>query len=622
MLDHVRIWQMPPTLRILAKRGVSLLLSLLALRFAAAQDGAHIYQAHCAQCHDAAGASRIPPRSALQKMPPEEIVKALTSGVMKQQGSALSEDERAAVSRWLAASANQEQPANSANNRCPAGMGPASRSSAGWTGWGAGLDNWRYQPADRAGLSASEIPRLKLKWAFGIPNVQMMRSQPVVYQGRVYLGGDNGSVFSLDAKTGCTHWSASVKNVRTGLVIGRAGSTDALFFGDATGVVQALDLSSGKPLWETKVADHRAALVTGTPAYADGRLYVPVSSYEELLALAPGYACCSFRGSLAAIDTATGKLLWQTRTIAETPVLQGKTKDGRDIFGSSGAAVWSSPTLDRVKKIVYVTTGDNYSDPATGTSDALLAFDLESGKLLWSKQFTASDVFNMACGKPGEGSCKNGYGPDFDFGASPILVTLAAGKRCLLLGQKSGMVYAVDPDRQGEMLWQARAGKGGPLGGIQWGMATNGESLFAAVADTAMAPSPKPGQVLLDSNAGGGLVAYQVDSGKVLWKAPAPRCSEPRPCSPAQSAAISAVPGAVFSGSLDGHLRAYAANDGKVIWDFDTVSRFDAVNHVSAKGGSLDVAGPVIAGGMVFTLSGYPQFGGIPGNVLLAFGVE
>ena len=613
---------MQPPIRILAKPSISLLLSLLALRFAAAQDGAHVYQTHCAQCHDAAGANRIPPRSALQKMQQEEIVKALTSGVMKQQGSALSEEERAAVSKWLAAAANHEQPASSSDNTCPAGMGPATSSSAGWTGWGAGLDNWRYQPADPAGLPAADVPHLKLKWAFGIPNVQMMRSQPVVYQGRVYLGGDNGSVFSIDARTGCTHWSASVKNVRSGLVIGRAGSTDALFFGEATGVVQALDLSTGKPLWETKVADHPAALVTGTPAYEDGRLYVPLSSYEEVLALAPGYGCCSFRGSLAALDAATGKLLWQTHTIAETAVSQGKTKDGREKMGPSGAAIWASPTVDRAKKVVYVTTGDNYSDPATETSDALLAFDLESGKLLWSKQFTASDVFNMACGKPGEGSCKNGYGPDFDFGASPILVTLAAGKRCLLLGQKSGMVYAVEPDRKGELLWQARAGKGGPLGGIQWGMATNGETLFAAVADTSILPPPKPGQVQLDPNAGGGMVAYQVDSGKVLWKAPAARCSEPRPCSPAQSAAISVIPGAVFSGSLDGHLRAYAANDGKVIWDFDTVRGFDAVNHISAKGGSLDAAGPVIADGMVFTLSGYPQFGGIPGNVLLAFGVE
>lgn len=611
---------MRPISRILVKFSVLLLFSLLAIQLADAQDGAQIYKTHCAQCHDAAGANRMPSRSALQKMPQEEIVKALTSGVMKQQGAPFSEDERAAVAKWLASSASPAQQ-TSAAAACPPQTQP-SLTGAGWTSWGAGLDNWRYQSAEQAGLPAGAVPRLKLKWAFGIPNVQMMRSQPVVYQGRVYLGSDSGSVFSLDAKTGCTYWSASLKNVRTGLVIGHAGSGEALFFGDATGVVHALDLSSGKPLWETKVADHKAALITGTPAYADGRLYVPLSSYEELLALAPGYACCSFRGSMAALDAGTGKLIWQTHTIADTPVSQGKTKDGRDIFGPSGASIWSSPTVDRAKKVVYVTTGDNYSDPATATSDALLAFDLGSGKLLWSKQFTKGDVFNMACGKPGEGSCKNGYGPDFDFGASPILVALPSGKRVLLLGQKSGLVYAVDPDRQGELLWQARAGKGGPLGGIQWGMATNGESLFVAVADTGMLPPPKPGQILLDPNTGGGTVAYRVDSGQVLWKAPAPHCAERRPCSPAQSAAISAIPGAVFSGSLDGHLRAYGASDGKVIWDFDTARSFDTVNQIPAKGGSLDAAGPIIAGGMVFAISGYPQFGGAPGNVLLAFGLE
>jgi polyvinyl alcohol dehydrogenase (cytochrome) len=608
-------------LRILGK-STFVLSFLLAAQFAYTQDGAQIYKAHCAQCHDAAGASRMPARSALQKMPEEEILKALTSGVMKQQGSSLSEEERVAVSKWLATVPNQKESPTAMNDACPAATTPPNASHGGWTNWGAGLDNWRFQPSGKADLQAADVPHLKVKWAFGVPNVKMMRSQPVVYQGRIYLGADNGSVFSLDAKTGCIQWTASVKNVRTGLVIGRAGSTEALFFGDATGDVHALDLSSGKQLWDTKIGDHKAALMSGTPVYTNSRLYIPVSSYEELLALQPGYACCSFRGSVAALDAASGKLIWQTHTIAETPSPQGKSKDGKDTFGPSGASIWSSPTVDEAKKIIYVTTGDNYSDPATTTSDALLAFDLETGKVLWSKQFTKSDVFNMACGKPGQGSCKNGVGADFDFGASPILVTQSSGKRYLLLGQKSGMVYAVDPDRQGEILWQARAGHGGPLGGIQWGMATNGESLFAAVADTSMLASSTPGQITLDSNSGGGLIAYRVDSGQVLWKAPPSKCGERRPCSPSQSAAISAIPGAVFSGSLDGHLRAYDANNGKILWDFDTAHSFETVNHVSANGGSLDAAGPVIAGGMVFAISGYPAFGGMPGNVLLAFGIE
>ena len=606
------------SLRILGKSTV-LPAFLIAVGFAYAQDGADIYAKHCAQCHDATGASRVPSRSALQKLPEEEIVQALTSGVMKQQGSALSKGEQVAVAKWLSAATNQTQPTSSSADSCPAGTQRPQSSDGGWTNWGAGLDNWRYQPAEKAGIPAADVPRLKLKWAFGVPNVKMVRSQPVVYQGRIYLGADNGSVFSLDAKTGCIYWTASVKNVRTGLVIGRAGSTEALFFGSATGDVHALELSSGKPLWETKVADHKAALVTGTPAYANGRLYVPVSSYEEVLALAPGYACCTFRGSLAALDTATGKLIWQTHTIAETPSPQGKSKDGKETFGPSGASIWSSPTVDEAKKIIYVTTGDNYSDPPTATSDAVLAFDLDTGKMLWSKQFTRGDAYNLACGgAPGTGKC----GPDFDFGASPVLVTQSSGKRYLLLGQKSGMVYAVDPDRQGELLWQARAGHGGALGGIQWGMTTNGQVLFVAVADTGLLPSSTPGQMMLDPNSGGGLVAYRVDSGQLLWKAPPPKCGERRPCSPSQSAAISAIPGAVFSGSLDGHLRAYAASDGKVVWDFDTVRSLETVNHVAAKGGSLDAAGPVIAGGMVFVTSGYPQFGGIPGNVLLAFGID
>ncbi len=189
-----------------------------------------------------------------------------------------------------------------------------------------------------------------------------------------------------------------------------------------------------------------------------------------------------------------------------------------------------------------------------------------------------------------------------------------------MLGQKSGMIYAIDPDAQGKLLWQQRAGRGGALGGIEWGLVTDGETLFVALSDIAFKQSGGPAKLMIDSKAGGGLAAYRADSGQLVWKAPAPDCGDRQPCSPAQSAPVSAMPGVVFSGSLDGHVRAYSATDGHVTWDFDTERSFDTVNHVPAAGGSVDVAGPVIAEGMVFVSSGYSQYGGKGGNVLLAFG--
>ncbi len=611
-------------MRSIIRSGGQLVFGILTLSVAAVaaeNSGAGIYKERCAQCHDATAGARIPARAVLQELTPEAIEHALTDGVMKQQGAFLSKEDRVQVAGWLSKVVAKPQPEVVGTHSCVIHPDKLMPAGSEWTSWGQNAENWRYQP--KPGLADSDVSRLKLKWAFGFPGTKMMRSQPASYRGRVYLGTDNGSVVALDAKSGCLIWNASVGNVRSALVIGQSGWTDALFFGDGLGVVHALDLTSGKQLWRTKVADHAAALITGAPAYVSGRLYVPVSSYEEVLAKIPTYTCCSFRGSIVALDTVSGKVIWQTHTIAEPSVQTSVSQKGHALWGPSGASIWSSPTVDLATGALYVTTGDNYSEPSTATSDALLSLDMKSGKLLWSKQFTPADVYNLSCGDPAIGNCKNGSGSDFDFGASPILVTLSSGKRCVLLGQKSGMVYAVDPDRQGEILWQARAGRGGTLGGIQWGPATDGRLVFVPISDIAFQKSDNPKQLNPNPRVGGGLLAYRIDSGAVAWKAlPPSACAGRSNCSPAQSAAVTAIPGAVFSGSLDGHIRAYSSSDGSVIWDFDTVRSFPTVNGVTATGGSFDVGGPVVAEGMIFVTPGYAQYGGNPGNVLLAFGIE
>jgi len=521
-----------------------------------------------------------------------------------------------AQSSATASAAASPAPADQLANRCSPDLKPSRANAPAWAGWGANAANWRYQVARQAGIAAADVPRLKLKWAFGIPNVRTVRSQPAIYAGRVYVGGMDGTVYSLDVSSGCTFWATTGKPVRSGLVIGKAGSAEAVFYGDASGGVDALDAVSGKFLWRTQADDHPAATITGTPSYLDGRLYVPVSSGEEQARRRPDYDCCTFRGSVVVLDAATGKVLWQTYMAAEKPAPHGTTKEGRTIFAPSGMAIWSSPTIDVSKKRIYVGTGDNYSDPGTETSDAVVALDLKTGKLLWSAQFDKDDIYKIECGTPPAANCAPPTVPEFDLGASPILVALPHEKRVLFLGQKSGMVYAVDPDARGKLLWHQRAGAGGLLGGVQWGMATDGSSAYVAVSDLAF-----QGRVP-DPTKGGGISAYRVADGRLLWKTPPPGCGDRRPCSPAQSQAVTAIPGAVFSGSIDGHLRAYATDDGKIIWDFDTARSLDAVNGVPAKGGSLDVGGPVVAGGMMFVVSGYPGFGAMPGNVLLAFAPE
>jgi polyvinyl alcohol dehydrogenase (cytochrome) len=576
--------------------------------------GAAVYAKSCASCHDKP-APRVPTRAVLQQRTAAFILKTLNSGVMKEQGAALAPPERAAVAQWLGRTTALAIDKTALANSCTIARssGPSALSSS-WTGWGGSLENLRFQPAVAAGLVPAQASHLKLKWAFGVPDVTALRAQPAVYNGTLLFGGGT-TLYALDADSGCTRWATEMPaSVRTGVAIGSPAGKPLAFFGDGAASVYAVDVATGAPVWQIKADSHPAAMVTGTPAYHDGRLYVPVSSQEEVTALTPGYVCCTFRGSIVALDAATGKTIWQTYTIDREPTEAHVNKLGSPSKGPSGAAVWSAPTIDTTAHLLYAATGDNYSDPAGETSDAVLALDLSSGKIQWSHQFRTGDAFNVACVVPGTKSCPDAAGPDFDFGSSPILLSLSGGKRALILAQKSGEVYAVDPDDRGKPLWRTQLGHGGMLGGIEWGPATDRERIYAAISDEDFLATGG-----LDPAKGGGLFALSIKSGEVVWSAPPSPCTARTQCSPAQTAAVTALPGVVLSGSLSGHIRAFAATDGKVLWDFDTMRDFKTVNGVPAHGGSISVAGPVVVGGTVYILSGYDTFGETPGNVLLAF---
>jgi polyvinyl alcohol dehydrogenase (cytochrome) len=587
------------------------------------QTGEQMYQASCAQCHDA-GVGRAPKRDGFRDMSPERVLAAMETGEMVTMGMRWPAEGRRSIAEFLTGKAFGTSLSTDPSPQAMCAPGSDfSLAGPAWTGWGTNTSNTRFQDAAMAGITADQVPRLKLKWAFGFPGELNANAHPTYAGGRVFVGSPGGKVYSLSAATGCVHWYIDAgAGVRSAISIGKVGSVVAAFFGDARANAWAVDAATGKQLWKTRVDDYPVARITGSPVFYDGKLFVPVASGEEASGAVPAYECCKFRGSLVALDAATGKQIWKTYTIDQTAKPTKKNKVGTQLWAPSGAPIWSTPAIDTKLNVIYVTTGDNYSEPGTNTSDAFMALDMKTGKRLWMRQMTANDAYTSACRLPDRTNCPDVNGPDFDFGASPILVTLRNGRRALLAGQKSGIVHALDPDRKGEILWQVRVGKGGTMGGVQWGSAADQANIYVAVSDVKRIMLDYANTTDTDGSQGGGMFALRLDNGERIWYTAPVGCGDRKRCSPAQSAAVSAMAGVAFSGSMDGHLRAYAAANGSVIWDFDTERTYQTVNGVEGRGGSLDGPGPVIANGMVFANSGYAAAGGMPGNVLLAFSVD
>jgi polyvinyl alcohol dehydrogenase (cytochrome) len=580
-------------------------------------DGEAVFKQSCATCHRD-GQKDAPTRDAMRQMTPEAILNALTLGRMILQATSLSEAEQRAVSAFLAGRPFAPPSPPVVVNRCTTSPPMRDLSSAGsWNGWGNGVANTRFQSAENGGLTAADLPKLKLKWAFGYSIVTSARAQPIVAGGRLFVASENMEVHALDPKTGCTHWTFKAQaGVRTALSSGpyKSATTSgfAVYFGDSRANVYAVDANTGQQIWVRKVDEHRSAAITAAPTVYGGRVYVGVQGLsEEGQGGNAKYECCTFRGSLSALDANTGQVLWKTYTIEE-PKPRGKNKNGVQQWGPAGAGIWAAPTVDPKRNMVYVATGNNYADPSQPTSDAVIAFDMNSGTRKWVNQLTPNDNWTLGCGpvNPDNPNCPEKLGPDFDFSASPSLVTVN-GRDLLVLPQKSGMAYALDPDSEGQKVWEYRIGQGSGLGG-QWGGAVDGQNAYFGVSD------------LLTQNPGG-IRAVDLATGKPVWSVgPQTRlCDTSKPtCRASQGAAVTAIPGAVFSGSLDGGMRAYSSKDGSIIWSFDTNKEFTTVNGVKANGGGIEGAGPVVAGKMLFFNSGYGGFVGNPGNVLLAFGVD
>jgi polyvinyl alcohol dehydrogenase (cytochrome) len=588
---------------------------------AQAPDGAAVYQKACASCHAQPTAdSRAPTRDQLGQFAPEAVLTALTTGKMFRQGDELTDAERRAVAGFLAGRPVGAAAPASTVGRCASAPPPLSDATvgSGWNGWGAAASNTRFQPAARAGLTAANVPRLTLKWAFGFPGVNSVRAQPAVVGGRVFVASESGDVYALNAKTGCTYWTFHAQSgIRTAISVGPnkggGGSGYAVYFSDGGAVAYAVDAATGRQIWSRKVDDHPYAASTGSPTFYDGRLYVPTSAVgEEGQGGRLQYQCCTFRGSVSALDANTGAVMWKSYSIVEDPKPRGKNKDGVQLWGPAGGGIWSAPTIDPRRRAIYVATGNGYAEPAQRTTDAVLALDMDTGKIRWSNQPVPNDVWTGGCKaeNPDNPNCPGKLGPDHDFSMSPVLAKRSTGQDIIIVQQKSGMAYGFDPDREGALVWQYKTSNGSGLGG-QWGAAADNKQAYFSVNGT-LSQTP------------GGIRAVKIDTGEEVWSQAAPEklCGTARGCSAAQGAAVTVIPGVVFLGSMDGGIRAYSTDDGRVVWQFDTNRDFDTVNGVKANGGAMDGPGAVVMDGMVYVDSGYISLIGRPGNVLLAFGVE
>ena len=602
-----------------------------------AENGEAVFISRCKSCHEPA-TERAPTRAELAFRSPADIVSALTSGVMAPMAKGLSRPEIEAVAMYLAP--GQQLGAAGADKPCAAN-GPIQASASDWPTLGPDENSSRFQP--NPGIKAADVPRLKVKWAFSMPG----GGQPIVVGDWLFITNRGGKFYALDAKSGCVHWAIEDASSRTTPMVIRSSISPsgwATFVGVGKRVVRAFDAQTGQEIWHSEsLENHMASNITGTPVVSGDQIFVPLSSGEEVVAMQPNYSCCTFRGSLAALDLKTGQKQWQTSMITEPLGPTRKNANGVQMQGPAGAPVWASPTVDAKRGLVYVVTGDSYTDAATEGDDAIVALEMKTGKVRWRNQVTTHDNFIVGCSGPVKvANCPTPTGPDFDFGATPILFKHGA-KQILVAGQKSGIVYGVDPD-SGRTLWKTAVGAGSPLGGVEWGIGADAKYVFVPNSDIGQvfneigvaAGAPPSNEYKTPGKPG--LFALDPFSGKVVWNTPAPSAPchyagdrskdyTKGACVRAQSAAPAVMPGIVFSGTLDGWFRAYDASSGKIVWEFSTTAQtYSTVNgNQSQPGGGIDGMGPTIAGGMVYTMSGFngaARTGSNGVNVLLAFSLD
>jgi len=583
---------------------------------------AEAFASHCVQCH-----ANIIGMGGFRNLTPKEFYTVLRHGSMQELATGLDDGVLHALAQTFGnPEAERQRPPDGGALRCSASA-PGGDGTAPWRGWAADPRNTRFvdHPHGKAAIES-----MQLKWSFTFPDTGFWQGggNPVaVANGRVYVGNPNRWLYALDAQTGCTYWTFRADAlIRSGAAV-EAG---VVTFGDAWGNVYGLDEETGVLRWRHLVDTQSFVRITGSVTAEEGRVFVPVSYLQEVVPAHPDRSCCTANGSAAAYDVRTGKPLWQTYMIEQPLQYQGRTPKGATRFGPSGAVIFTPPTLDPKRGLVYLATGNQTTGPFVPESDAIVAVDAKTGAKRWVKtlapeKFGGQDIYHVGCepwinpsrqGCPPENPGPDGHG-DRDFAAPVMIVQRPDGKEVLVAGSKDGMLYALDPDAKGEVLWQRRLGDGGEMGGIEYGMATDGKLVYAPISDVDLATYI----------ADGSLNAVDLMTGKLVWRTPTPRdgCkgkkADPNPCTNGIVSPPVVMGDAVIVGGMDGVLRAYDKRNGRIFWSYDAVRSYTGVNGLEGKGGSFGMGGVSIVGDMMYVSAGSGMVSntGIKGNVLLAF---
>lgn len=481
-------------------------------------------------------------------------------------------------------------------------------------------NNPRHLDAAQAGLTTAELSNLELAWAVAFPQTSGMRAAPVIIGSTIfYAATDAGRVFALDINSGCAKWVFEGETrLRSSMAYSVVDGVGTLVFGDQRGMVYSINAENGESNWlESGQASNNQAMITGTPVIHEDKIIVPLSGSGVVTGGNPRFECCENHGAVTALDIRSGEKLWEYHTMPAAEYTGAVSSTGVKQRGPSGAPIWTTPTIDAARGQIYVTTGENTSHPTTNTSDAVIALDLETGEEKWVFQALANDMWNFACTAAGPNCIilADTNSVDFDFGGPAILVE-ADGQELLIAGQKSGDLWALNPDT-GAVVWNQREGEGTALGGNHWGIATDSERAFMTIND--------PGT--MSGNARPGIFTYFVGTGEPSWFYEVePKCNNERSdrlrrCNELYgfSATPLSVDGALITAGLDGRLFIFNSDNGELLFEYDTVRDYETVNGVEGYGGSIESHSIAAGSGMVFVGSGYGQFSQVPGNVLLAF---
>ena len=589
---------------------------------AEAPSGAAVFGEHCATCHALPLMTYMIPQ--MKGRPPGFVYDAVTEGPMRRIGAGLDDASRRAAAEFFTG-VSFGSPAAARDFEISPRCGPEHAvfdwSDRAHPSWGGSVRN-HHAVADGEGFGRDDLERLRVQWVVAFPEATQLRSHPTAAGGALFVGSHNGSVYALDQATGCTRWHfKAATEVRTAITLDFDRRPDAevavrAVFADRAANAYALDAETGALLWKQSVDPHLSAAITGSVTAHGGRVFVPVSSNEDVGPMDPRFGCCTHAGAVVALDVRTGEILWRTPTIAEPAQQTGTTPAGAPILGPSGASVWNTPTVSEAHGLLFVGSGNNHSHPPSAMSDSVLAMDLETGRIAWSYQAQAGDAWNAACLDriANQVSCPQPEGPDTDFGATTMLLDVG-GAPVLVAGQKSGELHALDPGT-GEPRWRIRVSRGGPEAGIRYAMATRDGVVYAPSTDTG-------DHELRGMSARPGIFAFTAADGAALWETPAAElCAGRDDCIGAVGSAPLAMEEVLLVGSMDGILYGLDRASGDVLWQFETAREFTTLRGTTTRGGAiLGTVGPTYANGRLFVSSGYGQ-ASLPGNALIALAPE